>query len=137
MKAELIAPCGMNCRLCYGYIRAKNPCRGCRAPDDGKPKSCTNCKIVVCAKRNRHGWVNCAPCDEPCQRMKDLDKRYRAKYHMSMIKNLASIRENGMEDFLQQQEARFRCVACGETVCVHRTSCPSCSAALWTGEASE
>lgn len=131
MKAEQIAPCGMNCRLCYGYIRPRNQCLGCRAPDNGKPKSCTNCKIVVCEKRNQNGWDTCAPCDTPCQRLKDLDKRYRSKYHMSMIENLSIILNNGMQFFLQQQEKTYRCSVCGEIVCVHRDECPSCKAPVW------
>ncbi len=131
MKAELIAPCGMNCRLCYGYIRPRNQCLGCRAPEDSKPQSCSNCKIVMCEKRAENGWQTCAPCDTPCRRLKDLDKRYQAKYHMSMIENLAVIRDHGMQFFLQQQEEKYRCPACGAIVCVHRDECPSCKAAVW------
>ena len=131
MKAEWIAPCGMNCRLCYGYIRPRNQCRGCRASDDSKPKSCKNCKIVMCEKRIRNQWQTCAPCDTPCRRLKDLDKRYRSKYHMSMIENLAAIKGQGMSLFLQQQEETFRCPSCGQTVCVHKNECPSCKAVIW------
>ena len=131
MKEELIAPCGMNCRLCYGYIRPKGKCLGCRAPDDSKPKSCTNCKIVVCEKRQQNGWETCVPCDSPCRRLKDLDKRYRGKYHMSMLENLLFIRENGMPAFLRQQAEQYRCPACGEILCVHREDCPSCKTPAW------
>ncbi len=134
MKEDLIAPCGMNCRLCYGYIRPKNPCPGCNAPDGGKPKSCSNCKIVICEKRVQNGWPTCAPCETPCRRLKDLDKRYASKYHMSMIGNLASIRSEGMPSFLRQQEEAYRCSVCGATVCVHRDECPSCNAAAWEAE---
>jgi hypothetical protein len=131
MSAELIAPCGMNCRLCYGYIRPRNQCFGCRAPDDKKPQSCSKCKIVMCEKRTENGWQTCAPCDTPCRRLKDLDKRYTPKYHMSMIENLTTIRNQGMEFFLRQQEEKYRCPVCGETVCVHRNDCPACKAAVW------
>ncbi|MEL7623355.1 MAG: hypothetical protein AAGU12_07185 [Clostridiales bacterium] len=104
MKEALIAPCGMNCRLRYGYIRPKGKCLGCRGPDEGKPKSCTNCKIVMCEKRAQKGWETCAPCDSPCRRLKDLDKRYREKYHMSMMENLAFLSEHGVQAFLRQQK---------------------------------
>ncbi len=133
MKAEWIAPCGMNCRLCYGFIRQKTPCLGCRGAEESKPKSCTACKIVVCEKRNKNSWDTCALCDAPCRRLKDLDKRYRTKYHMSMVENLAHIQEKGMENFLQQQRERFTCPECGEIVCVHRDTCPSCKTAVWDG----
>lgn len=133
MKAELIAPCGMNCRLCYGTIRPKNKCGGCRASDADKPKSCTNCKIVQCEKRIQNRWETCAPCEKPCQRLKDLDKRYRTKYHMSMLENLAVIREQGMAYFLQQQKEGYSCPACGATLCVHREECPTCNVSVWEG----
>lgn len=131
MKEMLIAPCGMNCRLCYGYIRPKGRCLGCRAPDENKSKYCANCKIVVCEKRRQNGWETCAPCDSPCQRLKDLDKRYREKYHMSMIENLRFIHEHGMQTFLRQQEEQYRCPVCGETLCVHKEECPSCKTPAW------
>ncbi|MCL1909507.1 MAG: DUF3795 domain-containing protein, partial [Kiritimatiellaeota bacterium] len=108
MEAELIAPCGMNCRLCHAHIRPNDKCLGCRAPEESKQKSCLFCKIIVCEKRAENGWETCAPCDKLCQRMKSLDKRYRTKFHMSMIENLSVIREYGMEYFLKQQEEKFR-----------------------------
>lgn len=131
MKADLIAPCGMNCRLCYGCIRPRNQCLGCRGSDENKPKSCTSCKIVTCKKRLENNWQTCAPCDTHCRRLKDLDKRYRMKYHMSMIENLVFLRENGMDAFLTQQKKRFTCPSCGEIVCVHRNECPLCNAPIW------
>ena len=131
MNAELIAPCGINCSLCYGYIRPRNKCGGCRASDENKPKSCSDCKIVICEKRIENGWETCAPCDKHCQRLKSLDKRYREKYHMSMAENLSFIRKHGMQAFLQQQEESFRCPVCGAVLCVHRDNCPSCNTPAW------
>jgi rubrerythrin len=58
--------------------------------------------------------------------MKQLDKRYRTKYHMSMIENLENIRQNGMEAFLQSEETRWTCKVCGNILCVHRDACPAC-----------
>jgi len=91
MRSDLVAPCGMNCRLCYAYQREKNHCEGF-----------------------------------PCLRMKQLDKRYRTKYHMSMIENLQMIEQNGMNAFLQQQGQRWTCPACGSIICVHKAACLDC-----------
>ena len=44
---RLIAPCGMNCTLCYAYQRTKNHCPGCRTDDEQKAFSCTNCRIKI------------------------------------------------------------------------------------------
>ena len=134
MKADLIAPCGMNCNLCYGYIRPRNKCSGCRATNENKPKSCAECKIVVCEKRVQNNWETCAFCDTPCRRLKDLDKRYSSKYHMSMIENLAAIRDYGMSHFLQMQDGKYRCGTCGEVLCVHRDECPTCRSLAWHSE---
>ena len=30
MHPDLVAPCGMNCRLCHAYQREMNHCNGCR-----------------------------------------------------------------------------------------------------------
>jgi hypothetical protein len=63
----------------------------------------------------------------PCARLKQLDKRYRTKYHMSMIDNLYFIRDKGMEAFLKEQEQRWACGKCGDhLVCCHNGLCLAC-----------
>lgn len=54
------------------------------------------------------------------------DKRYRTKYHMSMIENLESIKEQGMEQFLIQEEEKWKCPKCGGTICCHNGLCLNC-----------
>ncbi len=69
----------------------------------------------------------CFECqDFPCERLNDLDKRYRTKYHMSMIENLNAIKENGMQAFLLSQEEKWRCPTCGGTICCHNGLCFDC-----------
>lgn len=65
----------------------------------------------------------------PCARLKQLDKRYRTKYGMSMLENLAAIRDQGMETFLAGQAIRWTCPSCGSLLCVHRRACLKCKAA--------
>lgn len=134
MKAELIAPCGMNCQLCYAFIRDKKPCAGCRTYSPNKPTYCSNCKIVRCSKRLDNGWSDCSLCDKPCLRLKSLDKRYRDKYHMSMIENLRQISEHGMKVFLHNQEISFTCPNCGNMLSVHQALCPHCQVNPWIKE---
>lgn len=127
MKADLIAPCGMNCRLCLAYQREKKHCPGCRGDDAGKSASCVSCIIKNCTviQSNQSGF--CYQCEKyPCLRLRQLDKRYRTKYRMSMLKNLEKIKEDGLDQFLQQEEERWKCPSCGGTLCVHRMPCPSC-----------
>lgn len=127
MKPEeedlLIAPCGMNCGICLAYLRPKNKCKGCRSEIDGKPVTRVNCRIKKCEKQNEF----CLDCDVfPCSRLKQLDKRYRLKYKMSMIENLLFIKENGLQDFVKKEKDRWICLNCGGTICVHKGYCIAC-----------
>lgn len=121
-RTTLIAPCGMNCAICMAYLREKNHCGGCSAPN----RLCSiNCTISACEKgRGRF----CSPrCDEyPCRRLSQLDKRYRTKYGMSMIENLAAINEHGIRAFVKTERERWTCPACGGTINVHRGKCAAC-----------
>lgn len=98
MKQELIAPCGMNCELCAAHLAMKNDlrkkglaktyCAGCLP----RGKNCAfikkRCELLA------NGLVRfCYECgDFPCRRLKTLDKRYRTRYHMSMVENLEFIK---------------------------------------------
>lgn len=128
----LIAACGMNCGLCIGYLRKKKPCGGCYNKEDiNKPKYCRSCSIVNCdlLAKTKSGF--CFDCEKfPCTRLKQLDKRYRSKYRMSMIDNLLSIQNEGLQNFLLQEEKRWLCKSCGSSLSVHRDFCLNCNAKL-------
>lgn len=125
MEATMIAPCGMNCQICVAHQRSRKPCSGCNGDDATKPNHCVHCVIRHCP--NRTGF--CYDCEKfPCKRMKDLDKRYRTKYGMSMLENLAYIQQNGLPAFLQMEGERRTCKQCGALLCIHRNECPSCKA---------
>ncbi|OGO33186.1 MAG: hypothetical protein A2Z29_08700 [Chloroflexi bacterium RBG_16_56_11] len=132
METELVAPCGMNCAICSSYLAMKNDlkrkgfgrtyCAGCRP----RGKNCSFMKKSCALLGN--GLVQfCYECAVfPCDRLKRLDKRYRTFYHMSMIENLEYIKEYGLERFLKEDEAKWRCPDCGGTICCHNGVCFSC-----------
>jgi hypothetical protein len=121
---ELIAPCGMNCGICMAYLRERNKCTSCRGPDKNKPVTRTKCKIKTC---NRLYSRFCYDCEDfPCDRLVHLDKRYRTKYGMSMIENLASIQKDGISQFLKKEDERWKCPICGGVICVHNRMCYAC-----------
>jgi hypothetical protein len=125
---SLIAPCGMNCGLCMAYLRNKNRCNGCLNTDDNKPRSCVMCVIKNCELLKNTQSKFCYECIKfPCARLKQLDKRYRTNYHMSMIENLESIKTGGLEWFVQSERERWKCTTCGGTLCVHRGFCMKCN----------
>jgi hypothetical protein len=133
MNEALIAPCGMNCGLCISYLAMKNDlnnrgfkrkyCVGCLP----RGKNCTfmghHCDLL------EKGLVRfCYECENfPCRRLKALDKRYRTKYHMSMIENLEFIKEQGMERFLKKEETKWHCPDCNGVTCCHNGLCLSCN----------
>ena len=126
-KSNLIAPCGMNCGLCMAYLRKRNKCSGCRGPDEDKTITILRCKIKNCEVFKDGDAEFCFECEDfPCDKLEHLDKRYRNKYHMSMITNLKSIRDNGMEKFLEDESEKWTCSECGGTICVHKGYCYSC-----------
>lgn len=133
MNEKLIAPCGMNCGVCISYLAMKNDlkklgfqkgyCEGCIP----RGKNCLhmgdNCELL------RKGFVRfCYECkDFPCKLLKNLDKRYRLKYHMSMFENLMVIKEVGIEYFLEKEQLKWSCPDCGETICCHNGLCLNCN----------
>lgn len=120
-----IAPCGMNCALCMGFQREKRKCHGCNIDDPNKPGYCRSCFVVTCEKREEEDL--CFDCEDlPCKRIRQLDKRYRSKYHMSMMENLQFIREKGIDQFLENERKRFTCPNCGLLISVHRENCMNC-----------
>ncbi|MEW5736373.1 MAG: DUF3795 domain-containing protein [Thermodesulfobacteriota bacterium] len=127
MKPEDIAPCGMNCGICYAYLRVKNQCPGCRTFAAEEPVSIARCKIRNCELVKQGKVKFCFECQTfPCKNLKNLDKRYRTKYGMSEVENLEYIRENGIEKFIRNEKKRWACPQCGGTMCVHKKRCSKC-----------
>jgi hypothetical protein len=132
MAVELIAPCGMNCALCSGYLAWRNGvkergirmpyCKGCRP----REKVCAflkrECRFLLDCKVEY-----CFQCGEyPCRRLLRIDARYRSRYSMSMIENLESIKKSGVSEFLRGEELKWRCPECGGVICCHNGLCFGC-----------
>lgn len=123
----MIAPCGMNCSICLAHLREKRRCNGCWGTDENKSKHCIQCIIKNCEFLAKTKSKFCYECEKyPCLRLKQLDKRYRTKYKMSMIENLQYIRDNGLINFIEKEQIRWKCNSCGGTICVHRGFCLDC-----------
>ena len=130
-ERTLIAPCGMNCGTCIAYLREKNRCCGCWPDDKAKPKSCALCIVKNCEYLDQTKSKFCYECEKfPCKRIKQLDKRYSTKYRVSFIRNLLSIKEIGISEFLLNEAQRWTCPGCGSVVSVHRDHCLNCNKEL-------
>lgn len=127
ITAQMIAPCGMNCAICIGFLRDRNPCPGCLGADEHKPKHCVQCSVVICPELANQADRFCHSCEKlPCKRLKTLDKRYRAKYGMSMLENLENIKTLGIVKFVANEQKRWTCTECGALLSAHRDECLNC-----------
>lgn len=133
MKSSLIAPCGMNCRICLGYIREKNKCLGCRKMDAYKSSYGRKCTIRNCQILKKNNWKFCSDkCEKfPCARLKNLDKRYKNKYRMSMLENLEHIKKFGIKNFIKLEQKKWKCPDCKEIICIHRNFCLKCGKKIY------
>ncbi|HPL54500.1 MAG TPA: DUF3795 domain-containing protein [Bacillota bacterium] len=132
MEEKMIAPCGMNCTLCIAFQFMKNDinrkgfhrryCPGCIPRGNHCTHMGDKCEYIG------KGTVRfCYECSAfPCKVLKSLDKRYRTKYHMSMIENLKLIKECGMEQFLEKEVEKWRCSKCNGEICCHNGLCLNC-----------
>ena len=125
----MIAPCGLNCTVCSEALRKESSCVGCR--NEGyKGEYCANiCKIVKCEIRKTLPDGFCDECPQyPCREIVDKECWYANDYPMieSLMGNLAFIRENGIEKFLQREKKRWTCSDCGRIISVHDGICYGC-----------
>lgn len=119
---NLVAPCGMNCGVCYAYLREKDACGGCRSVGK-RQKHCEGCNIRECWRLRDY----CDACEEfPCATVKRLDKRYRTRYGVSLLENLKRMRAVGVSCFLEEEAEQWRCSGCGKITTIHQGKCLFC-----------
>ncbi len=125
-----IAPCGMNCAICSKYLAYVNnlkrsQCAGCRT-GHGK---CTYL-FAKCAGANKdstNSRVFCFECEKyPCRQIHRMDKRYKKKYHYSVVENLTTIKKRGIDTFIKEQYEKYHCSECNELISIHNGKCFKC-----------
>jgi hypothetical protein len=132
-KAELIAPCGMNCLVCSSYLARKHDvkrkgvrmsyCAGCRPRD----KKCAFLK-KQCELLLNHNVRFCYECSSfPCRNLEHIDARYQKRYRMSFIENLAFIKQHSLAAFIERENAKWQCSKCGGMLCCHNGICFNCN----------
>jgi len=122
---NMISYCGINCNVCYVFLKKKKPCLGCRNNDDGKPEHCRKCKIKDCAFIK--GFEYCYKCEEyPCAVLKRLNKSYLTRYKENIKENMIKLKETGIKDFLKIEKERWKCPECKGIISVHSKICSEC-----------
>ena len=124
IDVNLLAPCGLNCMLCYRHL-GKKPCPGCRARL-GEPEEYQR-KCIMRACVAERGLFSCAECtDRPCKRVKVFGKRYREGYGVDLAADAEQIRAIGTEAFMRGQLAAYTCDTCGHLINMHDGICSGC-----------
>jgi hypothetical protein len=108
-----IGVCGLDCGLCPRYYTAgPSRCPGCAGPDF--PNKHPSCSFITCCVKKRNLEV-CGECpDFPCPKFKTEEEYRQVKESSSyptyrkVMPNLNSIKEHGIERFVQQQRRRIR-----------------------------
>jgi len=104
-----IAPCGVICDICLGFLRIKDKCVGCNH-DGNKPKHCYVCSIKSCTEKKGSDQLLCIDCIKyPCKRIKELNKRYLLKYGEDLRKNMEECNEKGIDEFIRNQNEKWIC----------------------------
>ena len=128
---ELIAPCGMNCTICSRYLSyinnlKRSQCIGCRP----KNQYCTYL-FKKCTGINHNtltvNAVFCFECSQyPCKQIDRIEDRYKNNYKMSIKDNLNSIKNKGINKFIDEQYKKYRCPKCGGLISIHNRKCFKC-----------
>lgn len=132
INENLVAPCGINCAICAGYLAFKNDikstgvkmpyCTGCRIRD----KKCAFLK-KRCSLLLNNKVEYCFECkDFPCRKLQTIDQRYRQRYRMSMVENLKFIKQNGITKFLNKEKKKWQCPKCKNMISCHNGLCFIC-----------
>ena len=104
-------------------------CYGCKS--DTLFIGCSKCLIRKCA-RNRMHVEACPQCGKfPCMRFRVFSlvmklMQGRLPHVKSARANRACIRNKGMAQWLSEQEAFWKCPACGKAFSWYAKICPSC-----------
>jgi len=152
-KGHLAAICGLYCGACSVYRagRDENPqiieeiaqaiakhlpvpvdelnfdnlnCDGCLGGGRISPH-CRDCAIRLCAEQ-KPGVVHCAECNDfPCSIITDFNND-GLPHHAEVIENLAHMREIGVENWIREQEKRWKCPNCGTSMHWYGGTCNKC-----------
>ena len=145
---NVVGVCGIYCGACMIYRAYKDSdqklisyleenglskeqirCEGCVS--ETVSPTCAECQFRDCAKQR--GFTFCFECkDVPCSKITELaEKRSRADNlpHLTLCPpNLQSLRHGGAQEWLRQQEDRWKCQKCGRKMHWYSEKCPNCGA---------
>lgn len=148
VKKELLAPCGLYCGVCSIYIahRDKNKkfkekllpvykafakniddiaCTGCLSDGIVFPV-CRSCPIKRCSQDK--GINGCHECDDfPCKFIENFPIQVGKKV---ILRAIPTWRELGTEKWIEEEEKRYHCPDCGNSLFRGAKRCNKCGIAV-------
>jgi len=144
LNRDLVGRCGLYCGACSIYRAYKDGrqhqeklaahfncqpeqvrCEGCQALTE----DCwgNDCAIVTCLRA--HGYDFCYECasfaDESCEKYAKIANTY-APRGVDVRANLRTIQAGRTDEWLAEQEQRWRCPACGQPITAWEDTCHWC-----------
>jgi hypothetical protein len=108
-------------------------CHGCKSPEAAIV--CADCPTKVCAESK--GVEFCFECAEfPCQRISDF-RNDKYPHHSAIFRNLAAIKAQGVEAWLEGEKKRWACPQCGERFYWYSEKCAKCGTELYNATKEE
>jgi hypothetical protein len=107
-------------------------CQGCTT--DTVFQGCRGCAIRSCAREKKvESCILCPeyPCSLVSQRKTHLDRIGKNLPHTRVIfRNLDTVREKGMEEWLKERERDWKCPQCGAGFSWYQETCDQCGREL-------
>jgi Protein of unknown function (DUF3795) len=147
---RVVGICGLYCETCPNYLAPRKKdtdqlkriseetgvpidkvyCDGCLSNNVFSP--CVVCRhgFRSCASENKVTW--CFQCPHfPCKRLSDFKDAHVVdgiSHHAHVIDDLQSMKEHGIEKWVERQSREARCSECGTVLYWFVRKCPHCSA---------
>jgi len=144
ISQELVGRCGIYCGACIIYRAERDheqaridianqhhcqieqvTCQGCGGLTEAC--WCHGCKILACL--DEKGYRYCHECssfhEKTCEIHQHLANIY-TKMGVDLRENLLRIQEGHVDQWLEEQNQKHRCVVCHHPLSVWDSSCPSC-----------
>ena len=116
-KTQPVGGCGLYCYAC-----PVESCKGCIS--ETIEEWCCDCLLKHCVLKR--GLETCAFCEEyPCDMLTDFNND-KYPHHSTVIPNLDVIRKQGIENWMREQDQRWRCTECGTRFTWYDETCKSC-----------
>ncbi len=114
MRQYVYGPCGLFCGAC-----GDKECNGCLSPDVDQYVS--NCTFRKCTREKDLDF--CCFCEDyPCEELKKF-MNDQWPHHWTMKPNLAFIKKNGIDAWLESQMKEWSCPACGAEIKWYQGNC--------------